>query len=538
MPQPWLFDFYPLNRENAHSMRFWHFLQKNLGFKIAFWSTLVLGGVFLASLLILFNLEPLQKNNDIWVGLSLAGFSALVLQFVITALTCRMIITRRLNSLRDTMKEIEEGKLHVNLDVNSSDEIGSVFETFNHMLSRMQEMHERKKNVEKKLVKTEESLRYKIELENKNKIIERMNQELTQSFNTVALLYNVSQKLNAALDLDELLESVKTIFDNKFPCHQYLLYFTGADDRLNLVGHKGFLEHVLAKQPQIEIGEGLLGSVANTEKTLHIENMSQTTFVKSGLENEIHGSAFISALMARGKLIGVLLVSRLSNKAFSSADCQALEAIATQIANSYDRSVLYTQTKELSVRDELTNVYNRRYFQQVIEKEFKRSERYQRHMSVLMVDVDHFKQFNDTYGHLKGDITLKAIANLLFNNIREFDVLARYGGEEFVVLLPNTELANALKVAEKLRRKIADELRTDIPPASGKTHVPITISIGVASYPEKQSPGELMHAADMALYKAKRQGRNLVISAGANHDDFLTPAPPQKSAMRGAIPKK
>ncbi len=515
-----LIDFSTANYDNMR-MQWRQILQKNLSLKISLLSSFVLFVIFIIALPTLLQWSFFKEiHNNLsqlfaWVAV------AFLVQFLVTTFIVQALASKPLAILKNTMKKIEEGQLHINMDVRSHDEMGEVFDSFNHMLARMQQMNDRKKNIEKRLIKTEESLKYKTELENKSKIIERMNKELTESFNNVALLYNVSQYLSAAIDVNELLQCVQHIFEEKFICKQYILAIAVDEEQLRLVHIKGFPNHSQWSDQTSEFGKGIMGRVAESQKTLHIEDLAKTPFGKNGLENELHGSLFCVPLTVRGKIMGVLLVARAATQSFSAADRQSLEAIAAQISNSYDRCVLYTKTKELSVRDELTNLYNRRYFQQVLDKEFKRAERYQRPMSVLMVDVDHFKQFNDTYGHIKGDITLKAIANVLFNSIREVDVIARYGGEEFVILLPNTELDNAATVAEKLRMKVQDELKMDIVPIVGKKQVPITISVGVAGYPIVQSLGELIHAADMALYQAKRQGRNRIAIAQTSEPELF-----------------
>lgn len=167
---------------------------------------------------------------------------------------------------------------------------------------------------------------------------------------------------------------------------------------------------------------------------------------------------------------------------------------------------------ELSVRDELTGVYNRRHFQQMLNIEIKRAERAQRNVSLLMIDVDRFKQFNDTYGHVKGDELLTRLTVLLQSHLREGDLLARYGGEEFVVMLTDATLRDATKVAEKLKLLVQSELRIDISDRRfcriGRTQ--ITVSVGVSSYPLCAANQKgLIETADIAMYQAKRDGRNL-----------------------------
>lgn len=171
---------------------------------------------------------------------------------------------------------------------------------------------------------------------------------------------------------------------------------------------------------------------------------------------------------------------------------------------------LMTKVKRLSITDDLTGIYNRRYFFQRFKEELERSARYGRQTALLMLDIDYFKHYNDIHGHQMGDSLLKKLAQLLRISIRQPDFIARYGGEEFVVVAPETDREKVLPLAEKLRAVIEKHpfvMRESQP--DGK----ITISIGVAVFPEDgQSVDEMVSKADAALYIAKDLGRNQVVS--------------------------
>ena len=173
--------------------------------------------------------------------------------------------------------------------------------------------------------------------------------------------------------------------------------------------------------------------------------------------------------------------------------------------------------EEISVRDPLTGLYNRRYFQDRLEHEFQRAHRHSRPMALLMADIDHFKSINDTYGHQIGDEVLRSVARLMVNQTRATDITGRYGGEAFIAVLPETEASGADRVAEKLREVVAaSPLHRVAPGEVGAGSVPLhcTISIGVASlHPGIDSPELLIRDADAALYAAKSAGRNRVVRA-------------------------
>jgi diguanylate cyclase (GGDEF)-like protein len=167
-----------------------------------------------------------------------------------------------------------------------------------------------------------------------------------------------------------------------------------------------------------------------------------------------------------------------------------------------------------NVTDPLTEVYNRRYLDGRLDEEVLRSKRYTLELSVLMLDIDHFKSVNDTYGHQAGDVTLSTLGSLIKDDLRELDVVARYGGEEFLVICTNTAIDGAALVAERLR-KLIESRPIEIPDDSrGTRTIQIRISVGVASVsPSVDSKEKLVQVADQALYRAKKEGRNRVIVA-------------------------
>ena len=168
--------------------------------------------------------------------------------------------------------------------------------------------------------------------------------------------------------------------------------------------------------------------------------------------------------------------------------------------------------RELAITDGLTGLYNHRYFKQFLAKEIIRANRHTTKVSLAMIDIDHFKIYNDTHGHLAGDKVLQQIAKLMDKNLRSIDLAARYGGEEFVIVLPQTNLNAAKIVAQKLQNIVENsQFEKEETQPNGK----ITISVGIATFPENSKDMEgLIHCADQRLYKAKALGRNMVVDEG------------------------
>jgi diguanylate cyclase (GGDEF)-like protein len=175
--------------------------------------------------------------------------------------------------------------------------------------------------------------------------------------------------------------------------------------------------------------------------------------------------------------------------------------------------------RELAIRDGLTGLYNYRYFSEALRNELARAQRYRRPLCLLMIDVDHFKLYNDQHGHLTGDEVLRDISRLLQERARRTDLIARYGGEEFVVVLPETCRAAAQRVAEEFRRRI---VQYNFPNGDQQPLGRVTVSIGVAESPSDATEArDLIERADQALYAAKSAGRNCVVGA----ETLPAPAP-------------
>ena len=204
--------------------------------------------------------------------------------------------------------------------------------------------------------------------------------------------------------------------------------------------------------------------------------------------------------------IGVMnFTDKATGDAFDERDVELLRAIAPQIAVAIDRTVLKDRAGEfeqLSVTDPLTGLLNRRYLEKRLIEEIERSKRHRFPMSLMMLDVDEFKSYNDMFGHPAGDTALKIVAGILTDILRGADVAARYGGEEFAILLPQTTSTEAAAIAERLRQRIE---HTEFPKRK------VTVSIGIASCSgDIDTPADLVGAADHALYEAKNHGRNNV----------------------------
>jgi diguanylate cyclase (GGDEF)-like protein len=220
-------------------------------------------------------------------------------------------------------------------------------------------------------------------------------------------------------------------------------------------------------------------------------------------------SALVVPLFVSNRVMGSIQLFRSGDKGFNKEDAQLLWILSLVAENLLTREYANEGLLRFAFTDYLTGLRTRGYFEQQLELEFKRAERKQQKFALLMIDIDHFKILNDTFGHHVGDQLLRDVTSILMKDMREVDTVARYGGEEFVIVLPETTQTGAVFVAERLRRAV-DQAKFFAGSPHSVQH--LTISIGVAVYDtDAQFKRDLIEFADAALYHAKHEGRNRVI---------------------------
>ena len=232
------------------------------------------------------------------------------------------------------------------------------------------------------------------------------------------------------------------------------------------------------------------------------------------------------------KVYGILHMASRYQNAFDDEDAVLANAIGEQIGMAVESAQLFEEVNRLAITDGLTGLYNIRHLKRVLGEEVKRSIRYSRPLSFIMLDIDHFKIYNDQHGHPRGDEVLRILSGLLQQNTRDVDTVFRYGGEEFSVIIPEVGKQEAVGMADRIRRVIQEHV---FPYEEDQPDGNLTVSIGVANLPEDAEEGdELIDMADQALYRAKQTGRNLVCFYDADEDKrtapYHYPSPPQQSA--------
>lgn len=246
-------------------------------------------------------------------------------------------------------------------------------------------------------------------------------------------------------------------------------------------------------------GEGIAGWTIDNAAPVCLEDAeSDPRFVK--FADETIRSILVIPLMIRGRPIGVICATHEQRGRFTKDHQSLLSFLANSIVLDVDNARLY----RLAITDPLTGLYNRQHLAERLKKEVDRCHRYRVPLTVMMLDIDHFKSVNDQYGHAAGDQVLEVLGKRLKIATREVDFVARYGGEEFIILLPNTERAGA----EHVTKRVLGSMRANPFVLDDGTIVKLTLSIGVAVLNDREEPRDLLARADAALYQAKSEGRD------------------------------
>ncbi|MGE5707765.1 MAG: diguanylate cyclase [Bacteroidota bacterium] len=340
-------------------------------------------------------------------------------------------------------------------------------------------------------------------------------QELSIANQELSILHQVAQKIGSQIDLEQTLiliaqETKRVVFYHE--CRIFLVEENG-----KLVSRATGDSFLPSKPLELSPGEGIIGQVAQQNQALLIDGASAQLPPEAFLER--YQSLLAVPILSEDRVLGVITLLHREQKAFTQADQRLLTILASQAAVAIKNAKLYHATQQLAITDGLTGVYNRRYFQRQLEAELQRAPRYGYPIALIILDVDYFKRFNDTHGHLLGDQILRSLAQILRESVRETDLVARYGGEEFAVILPETNAEQAVEVAERIRKNVAEHSFW------GRAHAPVsvTVSIGIAANPTANlSAEELIGQADAALYHAKQTGRDRICCTSNKGDEPIT----------------
>jgi diguanylate cyclase (GGDEF)-like protein len=338
----------------------------------------------------------------------------------------------------------------------------------------------------------------------------RLYARTQEHLQVMTALQSVSHTATASLELNEILDNVIRLLRHSFG-YTYISVYLLNGDILSLGAQLGYPEDMLIRN--IPITSGVIGRTARTKETQFLRDASaDPDFIRGAYEVQ---SEIAVPLLKEDNVLGVLNVEAMENGSLDENDVSFLNALAGSIAVAIDNARLHAEVKRMAMTDVVSGLANRRAFDDFLNAEITRASRYNQPISLIILDLDSFKEYNDRWGHPAGDLRLKEIADLLRLNVREPDLAARYGGEEFAVILPNTPKRGALRLAERLRRSA----EACAPYPNGR-HGPVagyTISLGVATYPDDATTvDELLLTADNAELMAKRLGKNRVQPANTS----------------------
>lgn len=344
------------------------------------------------------------------------------------------------------------------------------------------------------------------------------NARLYQSVKLAAdrrlILHEVSQAIVAAkVDAEAIYNAIHQAAEQLMPTESFVICMSDPSNEtieaVYLTDRGG-----RAKNQVFPAGEGMSGYVITTGKSLIIHDMlvEEQSARKDGLDFIHFGSPdVIRSILAvpmrlGGEVIGAISTQSYQSNAYNEEDLTLLEMLASYAAIALENSRLFKKIQRLAITDSLTDIYNRRHLFVLGQREFNRARRFKRPLSVIFIDIDHFKEVNDRHGHRAGDQVLTLITRTIQGHIRDIDVMGRYGGEEFLLFIPEVELDATRQIAERIRAAVEQALSK-----SRFSNPPVTISLGVVSLTDDvPTLSALVARADAAMYDAKRRGRNRV----------------------------
>jgi diguanylate cyclase (GGDEF)-like protein len=328
----------------------------------------------------------------------------------------------------------------------------------------------------------------------------RLARQLTSQRDLLAISESVLSTLDERAILDTIADTLASVIE--YDALSIAKVDEQAGELVSIFARDEWQEEVLSFR--IKLGEGLSGWVAvNNQAVLCNDVLTDPRVVQVPNTPVEPQASIVVPLAIRDKVIGVLCLDRLGERTFDEEELDLTKLFANLAAIAMENAALYEKSRQRAVTDSLTGLYNHGYLQELIQREIRRSERYPKQFSLLMLDLDHFKEVNDRFGHQRGDKVLKKVAAILTSCCRDTDYVARYGGDEFMVLLPETSSEDARRLAERVRTRV-NSLKVASDESGG-----ITASAGIADYPACGVDATVVvSAADTALLWAKRHGRD------------------------------
>ncbi|RJP52319.1 MAG: diguanylate cyclase [Anaerolineaceae bacterium] len=331
-----------------------------------------------------------------------------------------------------------------------------------------------------------------------------LHAETQESLRALFAMQTISKSIASSLDLETIAGRVVHGLKEAFGYSHVSIYLL-EDDYLNLVTEVGYPEELTIEK--IHISQGVIGRAIRTKTVQFIEDTTkENVFLKA---DDNIASEICIPLLKENAVLGALNVESNNMRKLTQTDVSLLSTLASPIAIAVDNARLHAQVKKLATTDAVTGLANRRVFEETLVAEVERARRLGMNVSLVIFDIDSFKEYNDTYGHPAGDTRLKAMAKMIQKKLRSYDLAARYGGDEFAIILSNTDRKDALAFAQRLHE--ASQVGSPHPPQNGLGVPGYTLSMGIATFPDDaKTHAELLVAADNAALRAKHLGKNRI----------------------------
>jgi len=334
-----------------------------------------------------------------------------------------------------------------------------------------------------------------------------MNNKDSVDLKILKAIFGIAISIGSELELEKVCDLIVDKVVKVINCNGCAIILID-EDEVKLQSEIGFGNSI--RQVEFTREMPLIKYILSTKNKLFIGNIESSYFKYSIPRGEKTTSMICIPIIVKGEVKGIIYIDSKKTNAFSSKHEYFLNILAHEVSVAIERALNYEKIKKLTVIDELTGVYNRRKFDADLKSSLNEAIRYVKSLSLLMIDIDYFKKYNDSYGHQKGDMVLERIGKIFLENKRNTDRVYRYGGEEFSVICSETNKENARVFAERLREVVYESKfeGEDMVSPGGS----LTISMGVSSFPFNSTNTEgLIKYADDALYRAKASGRNKVI---------------------------
>lgn len=421
--------------------------------------------------------EDQVMHWDFFIVTQIAGQMVGLMSFILIS----TVIRPHLKLLSNKMQEIADGLEHKSfvdtntrcdeglckIEVQSNDEIGVSAHAYNQLLHALMQAHE----------------------------VERVYNRFSK-----VMSENLETEMLADKTLELLVESTRIEAGA-------ILVTQGGN--LELIASQGILNAVDLVHHDVIIKALKNGKSTHLKLPSNIDLDGVLTHFKPS-------EVFIEPIEFKGVNLGILIAATGALPSDERTE-QLIQLFSRSVGLALNNAMIHSKFQKLAAVDGLTNVYNRRFGMERLKEDFSRAVRDMSSLSIAMVDIDHFKRVNDTYGHLVGDKVIVLIASIIKKTLREGDIVVRYGGEEFLMILHGASCGDAQVVCERILHQVSDAIFKD-----GDQQIPVTVSIGLVSYPEQMTANEveLLDKADQALYHGKQTGRNKVVRYGCLNPDL------------------